>query len=215
MTDASPAINPGLIERIKNIILKPAQEWEVIKNEPASVQSLFLGYAVILAAIGPVCELIGGQIFGYGAFGVHWRPDLIAAIAGAVAGYITSLVGVFLLGLVIENLAPSFGGVKDQLRAMKVAVYSSTAGWLVGVFGLVPALGVLAILGLYGLYLLYLGLPRLMEAPQDKALVFTIVTVIVAVIVFLVVGWVSGAVVNAFGGGPDITDVGDLNIRIG
>jgi hypothetical protein len=215
MSDTSSVINPGLIARVKNIILKPAQEWEVIKAEPSSVQALFVGYAMILAAIGPICELIGGQLFGYGVLGVHWRPDLVAAIAGAVAGYVTALVGVFLLGLVIENLAPSFGGVKDPLRAMKVAVYSSTAGWLVGVFSLVPALSALAILALYGLYLLYLGLPSLMEAPKDRALVFTIVTVIVAIVVFVVVGWVSSQVTGLFGGGPDLGDVSGLNIRIG
>lgn len=210
MTATSSVISPGLIARVKNILVSPASEWEVIKAEPSSIRSLFTGYAMILAAIGPICTLIGGQIFGYGALGVHWRPDLMGAIAGAIAGYVTSLAGVFLLGLAIEHLAPTFGGVKDRLSGMKVAIYASTAGWLAGVVGLVPALSVLGLVALYGLYLLYLGLPRLMESPPERALVFTVATVVVGVIVFVVVGWVTQEVTGMFGGG---SSVGDVNIR--
>lgn len=206
MTD-TPVINPGLISRVTNILLRPAQEWEVIRAEPSSVQSLFVGYAVILAAIGPIAELIGGQIFGISFLGVTWRPDLSAALAGAVVGYVTSLAGVFLLGLVIEALAPTFGGSKDRLLAMKVAVYSWTAAWLAGIFGLVPALGILALLGLYSLYLLYLGLGRLMGAPPNQALVYTLVTIVVAVVIFMVVGWLSSQVIGMFGDRPTVGDV--------
>lgn len=212
MSDASSLINPGLVARVRNILTRPAQEWEVIKAEPSSVQGLFVGYAMILAAIEPICRLIGGQVFGYGGFGLHWRPDLMAAIAGALAGYVTSLIGVFLVGIVIENLAPSFGGVKDRLASMKVAVYSWTAAWLAGVFSLVPALGVLGLVGLYSLYLLYLGLPRLTQAPQDRSLVFTLVTIVIAIIVFIIVGWITGQVIGLFGGGPS---VGDVTFRFG
>lgn len=214
MTEAPSMIRPGLSSRVRNILLSPSSEWDVVRAEPANTQSLFTGYAMILAAIGPICGLIGGQVFGHSAFGVHWRPDLSAAIAGAVAGYLTALAGVFVLGLVIDFLAPRFGGRQDRVSAMKTAVYSSTAAWLAGVFELVPALSVLSILGLYGLYLLYLGLPRLMDAPKDRALVYTVATVLAGFVVFVVVAWVTGMVTSMFGGGPDMTELNGMNIRI-
>jgi len=183
---AKPA--SGVIERAKNIIFKPKEAWAAIDTEPATVQSIYVPYVVLLAAIGPVAQLIGGQIFGYGAFGVTFRPSLGSALVSALLSYGLALASVFVLSLIIDALAPNFGGQKNQVQALKVAAYSATAGWLAGIFGLIPALAILGILGLYGLYLLYLGLPILMKVPEDKAAGYTIVVVIAAVVIFLIIG---------------------------
>lgn len=74
------------------------------------------------------------------------------------------------------------------MQALKVAVYSNTPAWLAGIFVLVPALDFLQILGLYSVYLLYLGLPVLMKAPRDKAVIYTVVVVIAAIVIFAVIG---------------------------
>lgn len=178
----------GVIERAKNIILKPKEAWAAIDTEPATVQSIYVPYVVLLAAIGPVAQLIGGQVFGYGAFGITFRPSLGSALVSALLSYGLALASIFVLSLIIDALAPNFGGQKSQVQALKVAAYSATAGWLAGIFGLIPALAILGILGLYGLYLLYLGLPILMKVPEDKAAGYTIVVVIAAVVIFLIIG---------------------------
>lgn len=187
----------GLIDRCKNILLKPKEEWAVIEAEPATVGGLMTGWVVPLAAIGPVAGLIGGLVFGYSAFGVTYRPSVTGAVTQAVIGYALALVSAFLLSKIIDALAPSFGGQKNGVQAMKVAAYSGTAAYLAGIFQVIPALAILGLLGLYSLYLLYLGLPRLMKAPEEKAMSYTIVTVIVAIILFLVVGAVTTALTGA------------------
>ena len=104
----------------------------------------------------------------------------------------------FVLGLIIDALAPKFGGEKNSAQALKVAVYSFTPGWAVGVVRILPSLGILAgLASLYGIYLLYLGLPRLMKSPQEKAVVYTLVVVACGFGVFLVGGLISGAIVGA------------------
>lgn len=185
--NSSPA--SGIIQRAKDILSKPKETWPVIAAEPATTQSIYVPYVVALAAIGPVAQFIGGQVFGFTAFGVTYHPPIASALVSAILSYGLTLATVFLLALVIDGLAPNFGGQKDQVQALKVAAYSATAGWVGGIFGLVPALGLIgALLGLYGLYLLYLGLPVLMKAPQDKAIGYTAVVVIVAIVLFLIVG---------------------------
>jgi hypothetical protein len=185
----------GLVARVKGILLSPAVEWEKVEREPASIGGLFAGYVCILAAIPAVAGLIGGQLFGVGVPGLSFKPGIGAAITLAVVGYVGSLIMTGVLGLVIDALAPSFGAEKNRVQAFKVAAYSGTAGWVAGVFQVIPMLGILALLGgLYGCYLLYLGLPRVMKAPADKAPGYAIVTIIVAIVVSIVIGVVTTAI---------------------
>ncbi|WP_428629342.1 Yip1 family protein [Sphingopyxis sp.] len=184
----------GIIQRAKDIILKPKETWSGIAAEPATTQSIYVPYVLLLAAIGPLAGFIGGQVFGITVFGVTYHPPLVGALVSAIVSYGLGLATVFVLALVIDGLAPNFGGQKDQVQALKVAAYSATAGWVGGVFQLIPALSLIGVLfGLYGLYLLYLGLPVLMKSPQDKAFGYTAVVVVVAIVLFLIVGAVVGA----------------------
>ncbi|HWW59658.1 MAG TPA: Yip1 family protein [Sphingopyxis sp.] len=194
MADIPPdSSNPatGVVQRAKDILLKPKETWPVIAAEPATTQSIYVPYVVLLAAIGPVAQFLGGQLFGFTVLGVTYHPPLGGALLSAILSYGLTLAVVFILALVIDGLAPNFGGQKDQVQALKVAAYSATAGWVGGIFGLLPALSAIGILfGLYGLYLLYLGLPVLMKVPQDKASGYTVIVVIVAIVLFLIVGTV-------------------------
>jgi hypothetical protein len=183
----------ALADRVKKILLAPKEEWAVIDTESATVSGLYTGYIIPLAAIGPIAQAIGGAVFGLygGPFG-GYRVPLTSAITGAVVLFVLALVAVYVIGLIIDALAPTFGGTRNPVQAFKVAAYSSTASWLAGVFALLPGLRVLQILGLYSLYLLYLGLPVLMKAPQDKAVGYTAVVVIAAIVVTMLVGMVAG-----------------------
>ncbi len=213
----------SLIERAKNLLLQPVETWTVIASEPATAKSLYMGYAVVLAAIPPVAGLIGSQLFGYGALGVTYHPALIGSTVGAILRYALSLVMIYVFALIIDALAPSFGGQKNHIQALKVAVYSYTAAWVAGIFSIIPALGILGVLGaLYSLYLLYLGLPRLMNAPQTRALGYTVVCVIVGIVLSMVVGAVVGALglgaISTTGAGSFSTHASDGSsdtLRIG
>ena len=180
----------SLVERAKKILLQPKQEWPVIEGEQATVGGLYTGYIIPLAAIGPVASLIGWSVFGlHLPFVGAIRVPIGYGVRNALVTYVAGLIGVFILALIIDGLAPTFGGKKNQIQALKVAAYSYTAAWVGGIFGLIPALGILGLLaGLYSLYLLYLGLPILMKAPQEKAVSYTIVVIIVAIVLYIVIG---------------------------
>ena len=160
-----------LIERTKEVLLHPTSQWEVIAAEPASTAALYTQVIMPLAAIGPIATLIGWSVFGVSVpFAGTYRVPLSANVGSAVVRYVLGLVAVFALALIIDGLAPSFGGQKSQVQALKVAAFSSTAAWLAGIFALIPSLSMLGILGVYSLYLLYAGLPIVMETPPAHAL---------------------------------------------
>jgi hypothetical protein len=178
----------NLVERVKGILLQPRREWAVIDTEPTSTARLYTEYVIPLAAIPAVAGFIGGSLIGYGVLGATFRVPIVRGLTGAVLQYVGSLVAVYVLALIIDALAPNFGGTRNQLQALKLAAYSSTASWLAGIFLLLPGLRTLSILGLYSLVLLYLGLPVMMKSPPEKSLGYTVVAIVAAIILFAVLG---------------------------
>ncbi|MFA5968651.1 MAG: Yip1 family protein [Sphingomonas sp.] len=175
-----------MVARVKRLLLSPASEWAAINSTPMTTGEIFTGWVLPLAAIGPIAQFIGSTVFGYDFLGFSYRPSLMFSLATAVIGYVVALVGVWVIALVINGLAPSFGGTKNQGQAMKVAAFSMTASWLAGIFGILPALSILALTGLYSLYLLYVGLPMLMKVGAEKALPYTVAAILVSVVVLVI-----------------------------
>lgn len=182
----------GMVGRIKAILTDPKNEFQRIDAEPMTVGGIMTGWVVPLAAIGPVAQLIGNTTMGFSAFGVTYRPSLTVAATGAVTSYVLALVGAYICALVIDALAPSFGGQKDPVKAMKTFAYGATASYLSGIFAIIPMLGILGLLGLYSLYLLYVALPILMKSPADKSIVYLIVIIVVVAVVMWGMSFVAG-----------------------
>ena len=187
----------ALVDRVKNILLTPRTEWEVIDAEPTTVADLYKGYIIPLAAIGPVAQAIGYSVFGFSVpFLGSYRTPVGSAVSQAVVTYVLTLVAVFVLAIIIDALAPTFGGTQNRIQALKVAAYSYTASWVAGIFMLIPGLRMLSILGVYSLYLLYLGLPILMKSPKEKAVSYTVVVILAAIALFMLIGFVATAFIR-------------------
>jgi hypothetical protein len=195
------AAGAGLIARVKGILLQPKATWEVIDAEPATVGGLYRSYIIPLAAIPAICGALGLMLIGVGAFGITVRVGPVQALVQGVIGYVISLAMVYVMSLIIDALAPNFGGTKNPIQAFKVAAYSYTPSWVAGILMILPALSPLMLLaGLYGLYLLYVGLPRLMRTPEDKALPYVGLIIVAAIVLGIIVAAVTGAVAAATGG---------------
>ena len=194
----------ALVDRVKNILLSPRAEWSVIDAEPATVASLYTGYIMPLAAIPVICQAIGMSMIGVTIpfVGTHYRTPIVSALTSALVMYVFSLIAVFIVALIVDGLAPTFGGTKNQVQALKVVAYSYTASWVGGIFSLIPAIGIIGILfALYSLYLLYLGLPVLMKSPADKAVGYTVVVVICTIVVTWVIFFAVAALGLGMGAG--------------
>ena len=188
-------------ERAKAIILTPKDEWLRIEAETTPQADILKNYVLPLVAIGPLAGFIGGQLFGYGAFGFSYRPGIIAASTGALISFGLGLVMVFVLTLIADFLAPKFGGEANRANAFKLVAYGSTAAWLSGIFGLIPSLGFFGLLGIYSIYLYYTGAVPMMKVPPEKAGSYTAVTILCAIVLFLIVAPITAAITGAFGGG--------------
>jgi len=184
-----------LVGRAKSIILKPSETWIEIKEEKTTISELYTSYVMILAAIPAIAQLIGYGLIGHSAFGVNFKWGFGRALGYAILDYILSLVGVYIVALIADRLAPSFASKKNMLNAFKTVIYSMTPGWVGGIFHIIPHLSVLAFLAaLYGIYLLYLGFPILMETPKGKALGYAVVVIVIAIVINIIIGAIAGAI---------------------
>jgi len=171
----------NLIERVKNILLKPREEWPKIAAEAATVQSLYVGYIVILAAIGPIVVVLRSLALGLGI-----------GLPLAIAMYLLTLVAVSIVALIVDTLAPTFGGERNFVGSLKVVAYSYTAVWVAGIFRLIPIAG--GIIGLiaavYSIYTFYLGASPVKKCPPTKAVAYTVVVLICNILLFWVLALV-------------------------
>ncbi len=186
-----------LIRRAQDILLKPADTWPAIAAETTDTRSLYTQYLMILAAIPAVAGFIGMSLVGVGGFGYSMRIPLLWGLSSMVVNYVVTLAAMYVMALIVEALAPSFGGTKDRMQALKLVVYGSTAAMVGGIFSVLPALSVLGLLAaLYSIYLFYLGIPVLMKCPQDKAVPYTAVVGVLGIIIGVVIGSIVGAVTS-------------------
>jgi hypothetical protein len=187
----------NLIARAQAILLKPKETWPVIAAETTDTASIYSGYLVFLAAIPALAGFIGLTMIGVGAFGVSYRLPIATGLIQMVIGYLLSLLMVYVLALIVNALAPTFGGTKNQLAALKLVAYGSTAGFVGGIFNLIPSIGLLGLLAaIYSIYLIYTGIAVLMRCPADKAGAYTAVVIVCAVIAGVVLAGVTSLFVS-------------------
>jgi hypothetical protein len=182
----------------------------VIDAEPSTIAGIYRSHVIPLAAIPAVCGLIGSLLIGTTVFGITYRPSVTGAVTGAAVGYALTLTSIYLLALLIDALAPNFEAQRNRIQAFKVAAYSGTAFWVAGILSLIPSLAMLgALIGaIYSLYLFHLGLPRLMKAPEDKALGYTALTFVASIVLAILIGAITAPVVSMF---ARVTPQGELS----
>jgi hypothetical protein len=183
-----------VIGRVKGILLTPETEWATIEHEPGTPAYLFPHYVVYLAAIPPLAGFIGSSIIGVAGAGGTVRVPLFAGLLGAVMAYVLSFAVVYAIAIIVDQLAPRFGGQRDFANALKVTVYAFTPYWVLGICQMIAGLRFVGyVVALFGIYLLWLGLPRLMKVPADKAVPYVVTVAacaVVGVAMITLVEWV-------------------------
>jgi hypothetical protein len=187
-----------ILSRCYGLLKNPDSEWEQIRSEQTNIPSILIGYVAPLAAIPPLCGVIGSYIFGnrYGAEIV--RPALDTALIGAVLSFVISIALIFLLGILINAVAENFDADRNEIAAQKVAAYAMTPAFLSGIFSLWPPIWWLSIIALAAsAFLLYRGLPILMRTPEDRALGYASMVGVAGLVAFIILFSVTSCVAGA------------------
>ena len=172
-----------ILKRIINILLRPKSEWAHIASESTTITRLYLRYIIPLAAIETLAIALRIEEFllenpgAREAFRFLYFFDFKLTTPGLVIDYGLHLAEIYLLAILVNVMVPLFLGERNQIQALKVVTYASTASWLGQAFLAVPIFSldrsVVILSNLYTVYLFYLGSPALMKIPTSKAITFT------------------------------------------
>jgi hypothetical protein len=185
-----------LLARIRNVVADPRSEWPLIATEPGDPMRLFVGYVAVLAAIPAIAGFIGTSLVGVSVSAGRLHDPLLLGLMRAFMSYLFSFVIVYLTALVIAVMAPLFQTERNFTNALKLAVYSFTPVWLIGIVLMVPGLRFLSILGLYAIRLVWTGLPPLMGTPRPKILPYALSIVVAAFGITLAMSVIQAAVLT-------------------
>jgi hypothetical protein len=200
--------NSNLFQRVINILTKPKEEWQAINTEQPNTMKLIFGYALVLALIPTIASFVATGVIGTRAFGYTYRSFSGGIMQGLIQ-FFTALIGVYLLAIIIDLLAPSFNSEKNFGKSLQLAVYSYTAQWVAGIFFLIPGLRWLPMLaGLYSIYLVATGLPIIKKTPQDKVVGYVVVTILISIAIGVVLALILGAIFALFFVGSSLRGYG-------
>lgn len=182
----------GLVDRAKNILLQPKEEWQVIAAEEPNAGAIITGYVLPLAVLAAVAAAIGSYIL---------TQSIGFSLATAVFGLISMVIAVLVASAVVNALAPTFNSEQNFGRATQLVGYSYTAGLVGGLLNIIPGVGgILAMLvSLYSIYLMYLGLPVVMKTPDDKRVVYLIIAFVALIVVYMILGAIFAGIILSMG----------------
>ncbi len=193
-----------ILERVKSLVLKTRDAWTDIAAEEASISGLFREYVFPMALVPAGAGLLGNWLVGIRIpFAGWYRFPFGGALLQAIMVYVLTVFSIWIVGMIINWIAPRFGSEQEDIQGMKVAVFISLPFLAASVLSLIPALNPLVFLaGIFCLYIGYVGLPIVMEPSKDKTMTFILISVIALVLVTAMVYSITSAVLHPFG--PDI-----------
>ncbi len=199
-----------MLSHLIGILFNPAEEWKKIRDVECTIGKCYCGYVFIMAAIAPVSGYFGTTRFGWeiGAReAVKLSPD--SALIIAIAYYFVMLIGVFSMGLMIHWMGKTYGAEQNLSRCIRLAAFTATPLFLVGIVELFPILWLNFVIGLPALALsvrlLYTGVPVMMGIDEDRGFLFSS-SILAVGMVALIVMMVSMAILWFNGFAPQFVD---------
>jgi hypothetical protein len=182
------------IVRTASLLVDPPAAWTRVEKEPGDVIFLLTGYVSIFGLIPALSRFIGASLIGVVvAGGEVVREPLFDGVFIAIFGYFATFAQVLLVALLIDVLAPRFGGQRGFSGALNLAVYSFTPVWLSGIFLLLPGLRFLGFTALYGIFLLAMGLPIVMKSSAERTKRYAATVAVFAAALILLTAFAQNA----------------------
>ncbi len=166
------------VNHMVGMFYHPKEEWGTIHQERYSVLHIFLLQVSVLSLIPAVSMFIGTTQIGWTLTGSEYiKLEYSSAIPAAIASYFACWGAVGFIAFAIHWMEKTYGGNVALNECLILTTFTATPLFLSGLSALYPMLWFNVSVGLaaviYSVYLLFIGVPVIMEIPEDRAFFFS------------------------------------------
>nr|WP_319399711.1 Yip1 family protein [uncultured Carboxylicivirga sp.] len=162
-----------LFNRIKDLLFKPAKEWEVIVAEQTTVNDMLMSFSLPLIGAYSLAVFLG-YLFG------HQELDFTIAVKFAAFTFSACFFALYLGYFILIKLIPVDRFKEEKELAFKLVAYSSLPVYLLGVItALIPQTFFFYFLAVYAAYIIWEGLKVLNFSSEKRSMYTMALTLIV------------------------------------
>lgn len=201
-----------MIQHTFGLLFKPRNQWQSISELPESSQNLLVIYPFVFALLPAVAWYWGTSNVGWtvGTYNEVIKLTDASALQVNILFYCVMVAAVSAIGYAIHWMASTYGAERSTIaKGIMIAGLTATPLFVAGLVGFHPLLWVDLLIGVaaitWAVYLMYLGIPIVMNIPQERGFLFS--SAILAIgLVILVCIMVISILAWDFGAAPAFTD---------
>jgi hypothetical protein len=201
-----------MIQHTFGLLFKPRHQWQTIAELPESSQNLLVIYPFIFALLPAIAWYWGTSQVGWtiGSYDEVIKLTDESAMQVNILFYFVMVASVSAIGYAIHWMSSTYGAEHSTIaKGIMVAGLMATPLFIAGLVGFQPLLWVDLLIGVaaitWAVYLMYLGIPIVMDIPQERGFLFS--SAILAIgLVLLVCIMVVSILAWDFGAAPAFTD---------
>ncbi len=181
-----------MIANALGLFFRPKHQWQTIADQSSFSLFKSLIYTLILACIPALAWFYGTTETGWTVGeGENIRLTKDSGMIIISLFYLVMVASICVIGYAIHWMAQTYGSDSTIAKGIAVAGFSATPLFLAGAVGFLPAYGLdllVAIVALsYAVYLLYLGIPKVMDIPEERGFLYASAVVAVCMVIVMII----------------------------
>ena len=200
-----------MIQHTFGLLVKPRAQWHAVaKLSPSSMNVLVL-YPWIMATLPAVAWFYGTSQVGWtvGDGGDTIKLTVASARQISILFYFAMVGSLAAVGYFIHWMASTYGAQSSLAKGLAIAGLMATPLYLAGLVGFSPLLWVDLLVGVgavsWSVYLMYLGIPIVMDIPEERGFLFSSAVLAIGMVIIVSLMVIS-IILWDFGAAPAFTD---------
>ena len=200
-----------MIQHTFGLLTRPSSQWKTISELPESSFRTLLLYPWILAILPAVAWYYGTSQVGW-SVGDHGDPIKLTVASArqiCILFYLAMVACVSVIGYFIHWMSDTYGAESSITKGIVIAGLTATPLFISGLVGFYPILWLDMLVGVaavcWAVYLMYLGIPIIMDIPEERGFLFSSAVMGVSLVILICL-MVGSVILWDFGAAPAFTD---------